>query len=149
MITSSPSIQKLPKSSSSLFDASAVVNLLILYGGRVIDIVTGNWTLDLAVYEVDNAIWKLNVIHRKISSPEADILLESLLGIAADRMKLVPSADIDHLSSMGIAREEKLSFYDASYLSVAIERELVLVTDDKNLFDAARKHVKVQTSTEI
>lgn len=134
---------------TSLFDASAIVNLLISRGNRIIDLLTGNWILDLTVYEVGNAIWKLNVIHRKISSPEADILLESLLGIAADRMKLVPSADIDHLSSLGKAREEKLSFYDASYLSVAIERGLVLVTDDKNLFDAARKHVKVQTSTEI
>jgi predicted nucleic acid-binding protein len=98
---------------------------------------------------VGNAIWKLNVIHRKISSSEADILLESLLGIAADRMKLIPSAEIDHFSTMGLAREEKLTFYDASYLSVAIERNMLLVTDDKNLFDAARKHVKVRTSAAI
>ena len=132
-----------------LFDASAIVNLLISRGNRIIDILTGNWILDLTVYEVGSAIWKLNAIHRKISSSEADILLESLLGIAADRMKLVPSVEIDHLSTLGIAREEKLSFYDASYLSVAIERKLVLVTDDKKLFDAASKHVSVQTSAEI
>ena len=141
--------RKGPTADGSLFDASAIINLLISRGNRIIDLLTGNWILDLTVYEVGNEIWKMNKIHRKISSSEADTLLESLLSIAADRMKLVPSAAIDHLSSLGLAREERLSFCDASYLSAAIERELVLVTDDRRLFEAAGKHVKVRASTEI
>ena len=149
MITSSPSIQKLPKSSSSLFDASAVVNLLILYGGRVIDIVTGNWTLDLAIYEAGNAVWKLNTITKVITAKEADILLFNLLNVLSDRIKLIPVSEIDHLSTMRIAREEKLTFYDAAYLSTAIDRNLVLVTDDGRLLNSAGKYVKVKRSGQL
>ena len=149
MTTEVPPSRKGRDASASLFDASAIVNLLISRGNRIIDLLTGKWALDLTVYEVGNAVWKLNVIHRKISSSEADIILESLLGIAADRMKLIPSAEIDHSSTMSLAREEKLTFYDASYLSVAIERGMLLVTDDKNLYDTAKKYVKVKTSTAI
>ena len=105
---------KFQTSSASLFDASAIVNLLISQGGRIIDIVTGNWTLDLTVYEVGNAVWKLNTIKSKITSAEADNLLRNLLDIVADRIRLISSSEIDHLSTIRIAREEKLSYYDAT-----------------------------------
>ena len=134
-------------SSASLFDASAIVNLLISQGGRIIDIVTGNWTLDLTVYEVGNAVWKLNTIKSKITSAEADNLLRNLLDIVADRIRLISSSEIDHLSTIRIAREEKLSYYDAIYLSIAMTRNLLLVTDDRRLYNSAKKYVKVLTSS--
>lgn len=134
-------------SSARLFDASAIVNLLISQGGRIIDIVTGNWTLDLTVYEVGNAVWKLNTIKSKITSAEADNLLRNLLDIVADRIRLISSSEIDHLSTIRIAREEKLSYYDATYLSIAMTRNLLLVTDDRRLYNSAKKYVKVLTSS--
>lgn len=130
-----------------MFDASAIVNLLISQGGRIIDIVTGNWTLDLTVYEVGNAVWKLNTIKSKITSAEADNLLRNLLDIVADRIRLISSSEIDHLSTIRIAREEKLSYYDATYLSIAMTRNLLLVTDDRRLYNSAKKYVKVLTSS--
>ncbi len=138
---------KFQTSSASLFDASAIVNLLISQGGRIIDIVTGNWTLDLTVYEVGNAVWKLNTIKSKITSAEADNLLRNLLDIVADRIRLISSSEIDHLSTIRIAREEKLSYYDATYLSIAMTRNLLLVTDDRRLYNSAKKYVKVLTSS--
>ena len=138
---------KFQTSSESLFDASAIVNLLISQGGRIIDIVTGNWTLDLTVYEVGNAVWKLNTIKSKITSAEADNLLRNLLDIVADRIRLISSSEIDHLSTIRIAREEKLSYYDATYLSIAMTRNLLLVTDDRRLYNSAKKYVKVLTSS--
>ena len=138
---------KFQTSSASLFDASAIVNLLISQGGRIIDIVTGNWTLDLTVYEVGNAVWKLNTIKSKITSAEADNLLRNLLDIVADRIRLISSSEIDHLSTIRIAREEKLSYYDATYLSIAMTRNLLLVTDHRRLYNSAKKYVKVLTSS--
>ena len=95
---------KFQTSSESLFDASAIVNLLISKGGRIIDIVTGNWTLDLTAYEVGNAAWKLNTVRRKITSAEADDLLRNLLDIVADLIKPISSSKVDHLSTIKIAR---------------------------------------------
>ncbi|MBX8638442.1 MAG: type II toxin-antitoxin system VapC family toxin [Thermoplasmata archaeon] len=120
---------------------------MISQGGRIIDIVTGNWTLDLTVYEVGNAVWKLNTIKSKITSAEADNLLRNLLDIVADRIRLISSSEIDHLSTIRIAREEKLSYYDATYLSIAMTRNLLLVTDDRRLYNSAKKYVKVLTSS--
>lgn len=140
---------KFQTSSASLFDASAIVNLLISQGGRIIDIVTGNWTLDLTVYEVGNAVWKLNTIKSKITSAEADNLLRNLLDIVADRIRLISSSEIDHLSTIRIAREEKLGYYDAIYLSIAMTRNLLLVTDDRRLYNSAKKYVKVLTSSHL
>ncbi|MBX8635178.1 MAG: type II toxin-antitoxin system VapC family toxin [Thermoplasmata archaeon] len=122
---------------------------MISQGGRIIDIVTGNWTLDLTVYEVGNAVWKLNTIKSKITSAEADNLLRNLLDIVADRIRLISSSEIDHLSTIRIAREEKLGYYDAIYLSIAMTRNLLLVTDDRRLYNSAKKYVKVLTSSHL
>ncbi len=113
------------------------------------DIVKGNWALDLTFYEVGNAVWKLNTITKKISTSEADNLLSNLLNTVAGRINQISSSEIDHLSTMRVAREEKLSFYDATYLSVAIARNLLLVTDDGRLLNSAKKYVAVRTSSQL
>ncbi len=89
----------------------------------------------------------MNTIKSKITSAEADNLLRNLLDIVADRIRLISSSEIDHLSTIRIAREEKLSYYDATYLSIAMTRNLLLVTDDRRLYNSAKKYVKVLTSS--
>jgi predicted nucleic acid-binding protein len=130
-----------------LFDASAIVNLLISKGSVGLDIARGNDILDLTVYEAGNALWKLSVLHRKISSAEADSLLSALLRTGLDRMNLVRVSELDHASILNLARTERVSYYDASYVHAAIERKRDLVTDDLRLSRIASKFVSVKGST--
>ena len=46
-----------------------------------------------------------------------------------------------------IAKNERLSFYDSSYIYYAKEKELKLVTEDKKLNVKAQKYVDVQTTS--
>ena len=48
-----------------------------------------------------------------------------------------------------IAKTEKLTFYDSSYIHFAKEKELKLITEDKELKVKAQKHVNVQTITTL
>jgi predicted nucleic acid-binding protein len=72
-------------------------------------------SLDLALAEVANAIWKHQVIYRKISSREASLLHEALQKLGAD--VLVLESFVGYLrGATEIAVEEKLTIYDALYL---------------------------------
>ncbi len=50
---------------------------------------------------------------------------------------------------MDIAVKEGVTFYDASYMYIALRNKLTLVTDDRKLMSAARKYVNVVTTSEI
>ena len=132
-----------------LFDASAIINLLVSKGGAGLDIARGNDILDLTVYEAGNALWKLSVLQHKISSAEADSLLGALLRVGLDRMNMVRVSGLDHAAISSLARTERVSYYDASYVRAAIERKCDLVTDDLRLSRMASKLVTVKGSTDL
>ncbi len=46
----------------SLFDASAIINLC---GKKKLDKLLEGWTLNLAFYEIVNAVWKQVYIYKK------------------------------------------------------------------------------------
>ena len=46
-----------------------------------------------------------------------------------------------------IAKTEKLTFYDSSYIHFAKEKALQLLTEDKELRAKAQKYVKAQNTT--
>jgi len=47
---------------SIIFDPSAIINLC---GDRKIEKLLDDWTLNLAIYELENAMWKQIKIHEK------------------------------------------------------------------------------------
>ena len=49
--------------------------------------------------------------------------------------------------NLEIAKTEKLTFYDSSYIHFAKEKALQLITEDKELKAKAQKYVKAQTIT--
>jgi predicted nucleic acid-binding protein len=51
----------------------------------------------------------------------------------------------DFQKILEIAQDEKLSFYDSSYLYFAKQKGLILITEDKQLEAKAKKHVNVRT----
>jgi predicted nucleic acid-binding protein len=136
-------------STSSLFDASALVNLLVSRGSGAFEIVRGNDVLDLTIYEAGNALWKLSTLRKEISPAQADALLKTLLRTMREQMRLVRVTDIDHMSVASLARSERISYYDAAYISAAKEGNQQLITDDERLASVGSRFVRVKPSADL
>lgn len=118
-----------------IFDASAILNLL--EEGTLPDF-SESATINLALYEIGNAVWKqVNLTKRLNQSQGEKIILSASLLI--DKMKYI---NIDVVNALKIAVKEGLTFYDASYLQIAYSTRSELITDDKKLHDKAEKYVE-------
>jgi predicted nucleic acid-binding protein len=127
----------------SLFDSSAIITLC---GEKRINKLLEGWTLNLAFYELGNAVWKQVYIYKAIDTNEANIILDSLTEVF---MKLKKPEKENSLEILKIAAKEGLTYYDAAYIQAAIENKLTLVTDDEKLYRASKKYVKTVTSDEF
>jgi uncharacterized lipoprotein YehR (DUF1307 family) len=58
-----------------LFDSSAII---VLCGEKRLDKLLDGWTVNLAYYELGNAVWKQVNVHKKITESEAEKVLDSL-----------------------------------------------------------------------
>ncbi|TRM86546.1 DNA-binding protein [Sulfolobus sp. C3] len=114
--------------SKYLFDASSIINLM--KRGTVTLLADGE-TLDLALYEAINAIWKeyskLKVISKDLS--------KRYIRVVRRVMEVIPINIIKGLEEevFDLASKEDLTIYDSSYLLIAKRKNLVLVTDDNVL----------------
>ncbi len=127
----------------NLFDSSAIINLC---GEKKLDKLLLGWTLNLAFYELGNAVWKQTYIHKKLSPDEAKILLDPLLEIYN---KLKKPEKENGLEALKIAAEEGITFYDAAYIHAAIQNNLTLITDDEKLYEKGKKYVKTLKTNEL
>ncbi len=130
-----------------LFDASALLNLLIQKGSSALKLLNEQAILDLTVYEVGNSIWRLVHLERKISANQACSLLDSFL-LLTQYMKTLTITGIEK-SVKEFSIHEGVTFYDAAYLVAATNNGLALVTDDKSLAKVARKHAGVIQSSDL
>jgi len=126
-----------------LFDSSAIINLC---GEKKTDKLLNGWTLNLAFYELGNAVWKQVYLHKKITVNEANTLLDTLTEIFRKLRK--PETE-EALETLKIAIKESLTYYDASYIHAAMENGLTLVTDDKQLYTTSKKYIKTVTSDKL
>lgn len=127
----------------NLFDSSAIINLC---GEKKIDKLLEGWTINLAFYELGNAVWKQVHIHKTITSQEANTILDPLIEVFSFLKK--PEAE-DALETLKMALNESLTYYDASYIHAAMENDLTLVTDDEQLKHVSKKYVKTITSDKL
>lgn len=114
-----------------VIDASAIAKYVLKeeHWEQVRDYLTAEpRSLDLALAEVSNAIWKHQVIHRKISSSEATVLFKVLQKLGADVLILESFAGYLR-GATEIAVKEKLTIYDALYI-VQAQRYGHFVTSD-------------------
>jgi predicted nucleic acid-binding protein len=130
-----------------LFDASALVNLIVSRGGESLEPLKGQRILDLTAYETGNSLWKLKTIGT-LSSDEASSLMEVAAKVFSHMTVLTPS-ETDLSAILTIALEEKTSFYDSSYVHLAAKHSLELITDDLRLRKTAAKHVKTRPSSDV
>lgn len=115
-----------------VIDASAIVKYVLREGHweQVRDHLTLEpCSLDLALAEVSNAIWKHQVIYGRISSREATLLFEALQKLGADVLVL-ESLEGYLRGATEIAVKEKLTIYDALYIVQAQKYGHFVTSDD-------------------
>lgn len=127
-----------------LFDASSIVNLI---KKGIVKHFANGVSLDLALYESLNAIWKEYKLLKNLDETTAILFLDIISNI----FNVIKTLSIKGLEKeiFSLASKENLTIYDASYLYIAIKNNFILVTDDEKLKSKASKYVKVVTSNEL
>jgi len=125
-----------------LFDSSSIINLC---ARKSLDKLLQGGILSLAFYEVGNAVWKQVYLKRSLTLEEGRKALSTLTEVLM-KMNLVLIEDSSAV--LGIAVEEGLTYYDASYIYAADRNGLTLVTDDERLCSTANKYVQTATSSD-
>jgi predicted nucleic acid-binding protein len=125
---------------SYIFDSSAIFKAI---RENLVENLAGNYTLELARYELGNALWKEHTVRGKIDADELRrlaMLVKSTLNILT--MLEVGCREEEILTLAGKLR---LTFYDASYTYLAQEKKLPLITEDRSLLNKARRVIEALT----
>lgn len=116
-----------------VIDSSAIAKFLLKEEGwlRVKGFLLEKpYTLELAVEEVANAIWRRVMLLRDISVGKAFIILNDLLELK--KYLLVVEPQTPYLSqAFKIAIENKVTVYDALFIAQALAKHAVLITSDE------------------
>jgi predicted nucleic acid-binding protein len=128
-----------------LLDASSLM-LLIKKADvtSTVECLQDSLILNLTFYEVGNAVWKESTL-LKFLTPQETKRIGTLAQTILSRIGEVANEAEDFQKILEIAQEEKLSFYDSSYVLFAKQKDLTLVTEDKKLEDKAKKHATVRS----
>ena len=131
-----------------LLDASAFMFLMKKSNAKgVIECLQDSIVLDLTYYEVGNAIWKKDTL-TKFLTPEDSKTLEKVAQTILMNTDRIASEAVTFQKILEIAKNEKLSFYDSSYIYFAKEKDLKLITEDKQL-KAKLRNTLSQTITAL
>lgn len=122
---------------SYLLDSSAIFKAIRT---NRVDALLGNYTIELARYELGNAIWKESTLHRRVTEEESERLIR--LVKQALRVMEILRTDCQEEEILKMAEKLKLTFYDASYLFHAKTRNLTFITEDETMIKKASGHVK-------
>lgn len=122
---------------SYVFDSSSVFRAI---RENVVEVAVGSHTLELARYELGNILWKKYAVHERATDEE----LKKLVGLVKEMLNLmeVVTLDCHEGEVLEVAQALRLTFYDASYVYYARENKLQLITEDSDLIDKAKTHVK-------
>jgi predicted nucleic acid-binding protein len=104
-------------------------------------------SLDLALYEALNAVWKEHVLQKMIDVDTARGLVEILRGA----LGVVPLESIRgvEMEVYELASRERLTLYDASYLYIAHRDRSTLVSDDNKLLSKASRYVGTARTVDV
>lgn len=124
-----------------VIDASVYVPLVLSFGRGLVKAFkkTKIALLDLTVYEACNAFWKG---HAKLNIMSRD---EALAACTAAKMLakhaiLYRVGDLNVEETMKIAIENNITFYDASYISLATSLKAPLASEDEDILNVAPKY---------
>lgn len=88
----------------------------------------GQTTLELARYELLNIIWKHSTLTKTITPEEAEEL-------ALYCIRTLDEMDVETINGyeeriLKTAMQNRLAVYDSAYLSIALEKKCILVSED-------------------
>ncbi len=127
-----------------LFDASSVLYALKL---RNLKVIYNNYIQWLTVYEVTNALWKEASLIGIISLPEALKIIKLFMKTIEFMNLLNPHPYEEDM--LTIADKLGMTAYDASYVFLAKQKGLSLVTEDEKLRRKAKGFIKVVSLGQI
>jgi predicted nucleic acid-binding protein len=113
---------------SSIYITLKRANLKILQSSQ---------TLDLAFYEVGNSM--LKELRRKLITPESFAKALNVLSLLNETITVRRFGELDSRRVADVAKSTGLTFYDASYLTLALIWNEPLATEDKELSREAEK----------
>jgi len=120
-----------------IYDASSI---FVAIKNLKLDVLRGT-TCELAKFELGNAVWKEINIHKSVNIDEGLKILDVL-------MKALETMNVKNPNwneVLKLAVKHDLTFYDASYVQLAIENSGVLVTEDKKLREKVKGVVDVRS----
>lgn len=127
-----------------LLDASALLNIV---KRAELDKLRDAATLDLALYEALNAIWKEHVLLERMdwnTAYEFSKLVSEVFNVIEKHG--IEGLELDVLQQ---AVEHGITIYDASYLTIAVKKNFILVTDDERLSEKIKNKIMVKNSRSI
>ena len=131
-----------------VIDASALGAFLLKEPGwkELIPYLKNSISVDMILKEVSNTIWKACTLRGAIDADEAIKLYEIMKSMIGKNIVLKP--EIKYLQeALKIALKNRVTVYDALYISLAKTKNLPLLTLDRRQSKAAEKvGVKVITS---
>ena len=127
-----------------LFDASSIFEALVR--GRA-EVLSGNFTLELARYELGNVVWKRRSLIGDLGREDA----LRILGLLKKALRIMEVLGVEcrEAEILKIAENLGVTFYDACYVAMANIKDAALVTEDKKLKRKAEKLVKVAELDEL
>jgi predicted nucleic acid-binding protein len=126
-----------------LLDSSAIFNLYT--EGRYASFLDA-YTTPLARYELGNAVWKRVHLAKTTKQEEGQKLLDALDTLY---LKMNKITEIDTGETLKLADENGITYYDASYITTALDHGLTLITDDTRLRKTASKYLTAIDSQHI
>lgn len=132
-----------------LLDASSMLQLIrSLEEDASLRVLSEGFVLDLGKYEVGNALWKEHILRHAITEGEFHEFLQLLTNVLLHTKIL--RVEAQNLSDVAkIAAKETITFYDASYIEVATDQKLTLITEDAKLAKAAAKYTKTAKASDL
>ena len=116
---------------SYLFDSSSI---FIAFKRDKEDLLLDNYTINLAIFELGNIIWKEAYVFRSMTRKDAVEILDMFSEILST-MKIIEIRSLKR-EILNLAVEMGVTYYDAAYAYVAKDKNLILVTEDKRLRNA-------------
>ena len=122
---------------SCIFDSSTIFKAI---KENAVEVLAGNSTLDLTRYELGNILWKEYTLHKRINREE----LEKLVKLVKNVLDLMETLTINchEEETLSIANNLKITFYDASYVYHAKNKKTPLITEDNELTEKTKLHIK-------
>lgn len=122
-----------------IYDASTLLNMMEV---AILPDFSNSGTVSLALYEIGNAVWKQVHLTKKLSQSQGEKIVHSASLLIEKMQKVNP----DSINTLKLGIKENMTFYEASYLQVALSTRSELVTDDKELRKKSLKYVDVSSS---